>query len=71
MLSFEKIKQSVSIACILADKHCDTLLIQKGHRLIGPCPIHHGDNPQAFVMDLRLNLWYCFTQCQAGGLELM
>jgi DNA primase len=40
---------------------------QTGHRLHGPCPIHQGDNPHAFTVDLEKNLWYCFTQCQKGG----
>ena len=35
--------------------------------MIGPCPIHKGDNPHAFVVDLQLNLWHCFTGCQTGG----
>jgi DNA primase len=35
--------------------------------LIGPCPVHHGDHPQAFVVDLAKDLWYCFTHCRGGG----
>jgi DNA primase len=40
---------------------------QQGHRLFGPCPVHGGDNPRAFVVDLRGDRWYCFTGCQRGG----
>jgi DNA primase len=42
-------------------------LRRRGDRLVGPCPIHQGDNPTAFSVDLRLNRWYCFTGCSAGG----
>jgi DNA primase len=39
----------------------------RGHRLVGPCPVHRGDNPTAFVVDLRRQLWFCFSRCHAGG----
>lgn len=39
----------------------------RGNRIVGPCPIHGGDNPNAFVVTRSRNLWYCFSQCQAGG----
>lgn len=35
--------------------------------LVGPCPLHRGDNPRAFVVHLGKGLWYCFTRCQRGG----
>jgi DNA primase len=40
---------------------------RQGHRLFGPCPVHGGDNPRAFVVDLRGDRWYCFTRCRRGG----
>ncbi len=39
----------------------------KGDRLIGPCPVHGGDNPNAFVVSRSWNNWYCFTRCGRGG----
>lgn len=42
-------------------------LRRRGDRLVGPCPIHGGDSPTAFSVDLRLNRWYCFTGCSEGG----
>lgn len=39
----------------------------QGPRLIGPCPIHGGDNRQAFSVHRERNLWFCFTRCQRGG----
>ena len=38
-----------------------------GRRLFGPCPVHGGDNPRAFVVDLPTDRWYCFTRCCRGG----
>jgi DNA primase len=39
----------------------------RGNRIYGPCPVHRGDNPNAFVVTRSRNLWYCFSQCQSGG----
>lgn len=36
-------------------------------RLIGPCPVHGGDNRRAFSIDCERDLWFCFTRCQSGG----
>jgi DNA primase len=38
-----------------------------GRRLIGPCPVHGGDNRRAFSIDHQRDLWFCFTRCQSGG----
>lgn len=40
---------------------------REGGRLFGRCPVHGGDNPRAFVVDLRGDRWYCFTGCRRGG----
>ncbi len=34
--------------------------------LRGPCPIHHGQNPN-FVVDLKSGLFNCFSKCGRGG----
>ena len=45
-----------------------TSLKQHDQRLIGPGPVHHGDHPQAFVVDLaKALLWHCLTRCRGGG----
>lgn len=38
-----------------------------GRRLVGPCPVHGGDNRRAFSIDRDRDLWFCFTRCQCGG----
>jgi DNA primase len=38
------------------------------HRLCGCCPIHQGDNANAFHVDLKRNLFHCFTHCGGGSI---
>lgn len=38
------------------------------HHLTGCCPIHNGDNPNAFHVDLKLNLFNCFSHCGGGSI---
>jgi len=66
-LNFKHLKSTVSIATLLTDKGLIERFKNKNNRLIGPCPVHGGDNPNAFVVDLSKNVWYCFTGCQKGG----
>jgi DNA primase len=66
-LSFNRLKRTVSIAAVLQDKGLLGRFRQHGDQLHGPCPIHGGDNPNAFVVSLAKNTWYCFTQCNSGG----
>lgn len=61
------LKASVSIPALLHARGLLHLMSRHGNRLVGPCPIHHGDNPSAFSVDLQRNLWYCFSACQTGG----
>ena len=64
---FTHLKQVVSIAAVLADKGLILRFKKRGNHLFGPCPVHGGDNPGAFVVSLSKNLWYCFTGCNTGG----
>jgi DNA primase len=66
-LQFKHLKQTVSIATVLSDRGLVEKFTKQGDRLVGPCPIHHGDNPHAFVVSLSKNLWHCFTRCHTGG----
>lgn len=42
-------------------------LHRRAGRFVGPCPVHGGDNPNAFVVTVERNLWHCFTRCAGGG----
>lgn len=66
-LDFRRLKAMVSIEHVLAASGLDAGLRRMGNRLVGPCPIHGGDNQGAFVVSLENNTWYCFTRCASGG----
>jgi len=66
-MTFSHLKRSVSIETVLNAEGLTTSLKRHGQRLVGPCPVHGGDNPHAFVVDRAKDLWYCFTRCQGGG----
>jgi DNA primase len=38
------------------------------NHLAGCCPIHKGDSPNAFHVDLEKNLFHCFTRCGGGSI---
>lgn len=67
-LQFSTLKKILPISAVLDDKGLLGTLRRQGDRLVGPCPIHGGDNPNAFVVSLGKNLWYCFTGCNGGDL---
>ncbi len=66
-LDFHHLKRHVNIEQLLAHHGLLETLRKRGDRWIGPCPVHGGDNPRAFVLTPSKNLWYCFTRCRAGG----
>jgi DNA primase len=66
-VSFNTLKKIIPISAVLNNKGLLDKFKMRGEQLVGPCPIHGGDNPNAFVVNLNKNLWYCFTGCNAGG----
>ena len=66
-LNFADLKRRVSIMTVLNTKEAMTPLKKRGDQLCGPCPVHGGDNPNAFVISLSKNIWHCFTRCNTGG----
>lgn len=65
-LTFKHLKQTVSIEAVLHDKGLPPLR-KRNHQLVGSCPVHGGDNPNAFVVNPSKNIWHCFTKCNGGG----
>ena len=65
--TFKYLKARVPITAVLQDKGVKTAFRKRGDQLFGPCPVHGGDNPNAFVISLSKNIWHCFTKCNAGG----
>jgi DNA primase len=66
ILDFQTLKR-FSIEQLLLERGLLSQCRRHGDRITGPCPVHRGDNPNAFVVTLSRNLWYCFSRCQAGG----
>lgn len=66
-LDFRHLKRAVSIADVLAEKGLMGQFRRRSNKLTGPCPVHGGDNPGAFVVNLSRNVWHCFTRCNTGG----
>lgn len=64
---WKQLRQQTSILQVLQAAGVLDRLRRSGHRLVGQCPIHNGDNPTAFSADLQVNLWTCYTRCQRGG----
>jgi DNA primase len=60
-------KKEVTMAHILS-LYGITLRPSSEDRLAGCCPIHHGDNQNAFHVDLLKNLFHCFTHCGGGSI---
>jgi DNA primase len=68
LVQFDTLKKIVPIPAVLDDKGLLDTFKRQGDRLVGPCPLHGGDNPNAFVVSLSKNLWYCFTGCNGGDI---
>ncbi len=64
--SFKALKERVKIDTILAHYGLHARLQRHGDRLRGPCPLHGGDNPTAFSVQISRGLWHCFTACGGG-----
>ena len=66
-LDFKHLKRTVAITQVLAAAGLIAHFRKRSNTLVGPCPIHQGDNANAFVINLEKNVWHCFTRCNAGG----
>lgn len=65
-MKLRDLRRLVTIEQVLHSRGLLDGLKRRGHRLVGPCPVHHGDNPTAFVADCRRGLWNCHTVCPGG-----
>ena len=65
---FKWLKSRITIAQVLSAYGLDSHLKQKNDTLYGPCPLHQGNNPTAFRVDLTRGLWHCFTACGGGDI---
>lgn len=63
-IDFGTLKEQVFLQDVLA--YYGAILRGLGQERFGPCPIHNGDNPTAFHVNLLKNRWYCHTRCGGG-----
>lgn len=66
-LNIDKIRREVTMIRLL-DFYSIRLKQVAPNHLSGCCPIHQGDNPNAFHVDLEKNLFNCFTHCGGGSI---
>lgn len=66
-VNFKQIKTEVSMEKILERYGLLSGLKKKGNNLVGPCPIHKGNNPTQFHASLEKNNFNCFGNCKSGG----
>jgi DNA primase len=65
-LDIKKIKQQVSMMQLIRYYKID-IRQRKKNAWTGACPIHKGDNKNAFHVNTDKNVFYCFTVCASGG----
>jgi len=66
-LDIQRIKAEITMEQLL-QHYSIRLRTVNSLRLNGCCPIHHGDNSNAFHVDLKRNLFHCFTHCGGGSI---
>ena len=69
-VDFRSIKAAVSMEQILQHYGLLETLRGSGDARRGPCPIHKGDNPNQFTVNLAKGIWNCFATCKCGGNHL-
>lgn len=67
-MKLSELRQLVSIEQVLEQRGLMDGLRLRGQRLVGPCPLHGGDNPTAFAADITRGLWICHTRCGGGDI---
>jgi DNA primase len=67
-LDFHSIKRGVTLESVLRHYHVELRRSGKD-QCRGCCPIHRGDGPDAFHVNLARNVFHCFA-CDAGGTVL-
>lgn len=65
-VSFQAVKQAVSLEAVLGRYELLGDLVPKGANLAGACPFCKGKSSRPFHASLGKNAWYCFG-CKAGG----
>src|ERR1043165_500026 len=66
-INFKAVKEAITMEQVLEHYQMLNTFKRSGQSLSGPCPIHKGDNPTQFRINLTKNIWNCFSKCKHGG----
>ena len=66
-VDFRAIRSRITMEQVLEHYGVLDTFKRTGNRLSGPCPIHNGNNPTQFRVDVEKNIWNCFSECKQGG----
>ncbi len=66
-IDFKLLKERLDVESVIKYFSISNL-IQSSDALVGPCPIHKGDNNKAFRFDIRKKIYHCFTHCGGGNI---
>jgi len=63
---FAEVKRAVTLEAVLDRYGLFASLTEKGHNLVGACPLCTGQSKRQFQVNREKNAWYCFG-CKQGG----
>ena len=66
-IDFKLLKERLDVQSVIKYFSISNLR-QSSDALVGPCPIHKGDNNKAFRFDIRKKIYHCFTHCGGGNI---
>jgi DNA primase len=66
-VDFRAVKAAITMEQLLEHYTLLDQFKRSGDSLSGPCPIHKGSNPTQFRVNVRKNIWNCFSECKNGG----
>jgi DNA primase len=68
-IDFRALKAQIPILDVLARYNFLAGLREKGpEKLVGPCPVHGGKNPNSFHVNTKKNVYNCFSSCGGGNI---
>jgi DNA primase len=68
-VDFKELKRQVPIRDVLERYKFLERLQDKGQgKLVGPCPLHAGKNPNSFHVNTDKNVYNCFSSCGGGNI---
>ena len=68
LVDFREVKSRVGIRDVLSHYgFLESLKDKGGGKLVGPCPIHGGKNPNGFHVSGEKNAFNCFSKCGGGN----